>query len=89
MINDVEDFFMFLLAICIPSLEKCLFSFSACFWLGFYLFFKFFLVLSCMSSLYVLDINPLSVISFANILSHFVGGCLFVLLIVSFSMQML
>ena len=37
------------------------------------------LMLSCMSCLYVLDINPLS---FANILSHSVG-CLFFLLMVS------
>ena len=29
-----------------------------------------FLVLRCMSCLYILDINPLSVISFANIFSH-------------------
>ena len=39
----------------------------------------------CMSSLYILDINSLSVILFANI-SHSVGG-LFVLLRVSFAIQ--
>ena len=46
------------------------------------------LALSCMSSLYILDINSLSDISFANIYSHSVGG-LFILLIVSFTMQKL
>ena len=40
-------------------------------------------MLSYMSCLYILDINPLSDISFANIFSHSVG-ILFVLLIVSF-----
>ena len=47
-----------------------------------------FLTLSCMSCLYILDINPLSVISFANIFSHSVG-CLFILFMVSFSVQKL
>ena len=42
----------------------------------------FFLLLHCMSSLYILDINPLSDICSANIFSHSVG-CLFTLLIVS------
>ena len=46
-----------------------------------------FLMLSCMSSLYILHINPLSDISFANIFSHLVGH-LFVLLIVSITTQM-
>ena len=36
--------------------------------------------------LYILEINPLSVVSFAIIFSHSVG-CLFTLLIVSFTMQ--
>ena len=41
-----------------------------------------------MSCLYILEINPLSVTSFANIFSHPVG-CLFVLFMVSFAMQKL
>ena len=47
-----------------------------------------FLVLSCMSCLYILEINPLSVASFAIIFSHS-EGCLFTLLIVSFAVQKL
>ena len=46
------------------------------------------LMLSYMNCLYRLDINPLSIISFANIFSHSVG-CLFVLLMVSFDVQKL
>ena len=45
------------------------------------------LMLSCMSCLYILDINLLSVI-FANIFSHSVG-CLFILSMVSFAVQKL
>ena len=41
-----------------------------------------------MSCLYILDINPLLVISFANIFSHSVG-CFFILLMVSFAVQKL
>ena len=41
-----------------------------------------------MSCLYILDFNPLLVISFANIFSHSVG-CLFVLSMVSLSVQKL
>ena len=47
-----------------------------------------FLMLSCMSYLYMLDINPLSVISLANIFSHSVRY-LFILLMVSFAVQKL
>ena len=41
-----------------------------------------------MSCLYILEIKPLLVASFANIFSQFVG-CLFVLFMVSFAMQKL
>ena len=47
-----------------------------------------FLVLSCMNYLYILEINPLSVVSFAIIFSHS-EACLFTLLIVSFAVQKL
>ena len=47
-----------------------------------------FLALSCLSCLYILEINPLSVVSFAIIFSHS-EGCLFILLIVSFAVQKL
>ena len=45
-----------------------------------------FLLLSCKSSLYILDMNPLSDIWFTNIYSHSVGY-LFILLIVPFDAQ--
>ena len=48
----------------------------------------YFFVLSCMSALYILDINHLSDILFANIFSHSVD-CLFILSIVSFDLQKL
>ena len=43
----------------------------------------FFLILSCMSNLYILDLNPLLIISFTNIFPHSIS-CFFVLLIDSF-----
>ena len=45
-------------------------------------------ILSCMSWLYILEINALSVASFANIFSHS-EGCLFVLFMISLSVQKL
>ena len=46
------------------------------------------LVLGCVSSLYILDTNPLSNISFADLFSHYLS-CLFVWLIISFNVQKL
>ena len=48
----------------------------------------FFLLLSCISCLYILEIKPLSVESFETIFSHYVS-CLFVFLWVSFAVQKL
>ena len=46
----------------------------------------FFLILSCMSCLWILEMNPLSLASFVNIFSHS-EGCLFVSFMVSFAVQ--
>ena len=84
MISDFEYVFICLLAICIPHLEKYIFRFTAHVLIG---SFHVFDVDLC-EFLYNLNINPFGDILFANIFSHSIG-CLFIMLIASFIVQML
>ena len=53
-IRDTEHLFMYVLTICVSSLEKCLFITFAHVLIGFFGFFNW----NCMSSLYLLKITP-------------------------------
>ena len=66
----------------LSSLKKCLFSSFALFLIGLCVFLEW----SCVSSLYVIEIKPLSKVSFANMFSH-AAGSLVILLMLSWAVQ--
>ena len=82
--SSVEHLFMCLLAICLSSLEKCLFKSFPTFWLGCLFFWHWVVWASCIFWKLILC----QVVSFVIIFSHS-EGCLFTLLLVSFAVQKL
>ena len=81
-ISDIEHLFTYLLVIWMSSLEKYLLILLPTFQIW------FLLLLSCMNSFYILDINILSNIWFVHILSDSTG-CLFILLNVFYCVEVL
>ena len=70
MASDAEHPFICLWALCMSSLEKCLFKYFAPFLTRLFIFLEW----SHVSSLYILEIRPLSKVSLANMFSQMVGS---------------